>query len=508
MKKQWVLPVSLVAAIIVIIVVVSSKIEFPQNSEATKPLWAEVKTSIDPLQTSAGVSEFLYLFKNLAKKLDPAVVNIFTTTTVKQQPFAWPFDFFENDPFFDEWFGVPNRRRQPRREPREFKQRSLGSGFIINEDGYILTNNHVVSGADEIKVRLMNDKIEYDAKVVGKDEKTDLALIQIKAKRKLPFLPLGDSSKLETAEWVMAIGNAAALGNTVTIGIISYTGRSLEEFGVQHPYYNFIQTDAAINPGNSGGPLINTNGEVIGINTAILKDYQGVGFAIPINTAKDLLPQLKEGKVVRGWLGIGLDAVTPEMRKKFNLPKDQEGVVVTQVFEGDPADKAGIKPWDIIVEFEGKKIKEPKDLVQEVGRLTPGKKAKVKILRDGKFLDLEMTVTERKEETLAKKSSKDFSQDIGISVAQITNQLANELDLSTNKGVVVTEVEAASAAEEAGLRRGDIILDIDRKAIKTLKDYNALVSSFKEEEAYFFRVQRGAYSTFLTKVVVPKKEKK
>ena len=493
---------------ILFLIFASCRIEFPQKTEASKPLWTETQKSESPATTQENPS-FLDLFKNLTKKLDPAVVNIYTTTIVKQQPSMFPFDFFDDD-FFDDWFGVPrtpkNRPPQQPQQPREreFKQRSLGSGFIINEDGYILTNNHVVSGADEIKVKLMGDETEYPAKIVGTDEQTDIALIRVETKKKLPILPLGDSEKLEVGEWVLAIGNPAGLGHTVTKGIISSKGRSLEEIGLRHPYYNFIQTDAAINPGNSGGPLINTKGEVVGINTAILRNYQGIGFAIPINIAKDLLPQLKEGKVIRGWLGVGIQEITEEMRKKFKIPADQNGVLVTQVFEGDPAHKAGIAAWDIIVEIDGKPVKNSKDLIQIIGSYEPGRKVNLKVLRNGEFKTFTVSVTERKEEVAAKKPEEKSKKDLGITVAQITKQLASDMDLTKDEGVVITAVEQNSVAAEATLRKGDIILDIDRKAIKTIKDFDKTVSEFKPGETIFIRVQRGVYTTFLTTLVVPK----
>ena len=488
------------------LVIASCRIEFPQKTEAQKPLWSEVPKSA-PLSPTADNGSFLDLFKNLTKKLDPAVVNIYTTTIVKQQPFMTPFDFFDDD-FFDDWFGTPrsprNRGEQQQPREREFKQRSLGSGFIVNEDGFVLTNNHVVAGADEIKVKLMGDETEYPAKVVGTDEQTDIALIKIENKKKLPILPLGDSEKLEVGEWVLAIGNPAGLGHTVTKGIVSSKGRSLEEIGLRHPYYNFIQTDAAINPGNSGGPLINTQGEVVGINTAILRNYQGIGFAIPINIAKDLLPQLKEGKVIRGWLGVGIQEITEEMKKKFKIPADQNGVLVTQVFEGDPAHKAGIAAWDIIVEIDGKPVKNSKDLIQIIGSYEPGRQVNLKILRNGDFKTVTVSVTERKEEVAAKKPDESNKKDLGMSVAQITKQLASDMDLSKNEGVVITAVEQNSVAAEAGLRKGDIILDIDRKPVKTIKEFSKTVSEFKAGETIFIRVQRGVYTTFLTTLVVPK----
>ncbi|MBI2609115.1 MAG: Do family serine endopeptidase [Deltaproteobacteria bacterium] len=511
--KKW-MPAFLFIAVSLFLVIASCKVEFPQKAESTKkPLWTEKQEETSSLEKSAHVSEFLHLFKNLTKNLEPAVVNIYTTTTVKQQ-FISPWDFFGD--FFnnDDFFGVPRTPRQDReRQPRfkEFKQKSLGSGFVINEEGYIITNNHVVSEADEIKVRLVKDNgekddKEYDAKVIGKDEQTDIALIKIEPKKKLHFLPLGDSDKLEKGEWVLAIGNPFGFSHTVTAGIVSSKGRILDDQGIQHPYNTFIQTDAAINPGNSGGPLINTHGEVVGINTAILRNAQSIGFATPINIAKDLLPQLQEGKVIRGWLGVGIQEITDEMRKKFNIPENQDGVVVTQIFEGDPADKAGIKAWDIIVEVNDHKIKTTRDLIRLVGSLGTNITVNVKVLRDGKLKTFKVVTEERKDERLAQKSeSKKTENLVGISVAQITKQLANELELPKSEGVVITAIESGSPAEAANLQKKDIILDIDKKEVRTVKDVEKMVSQFKEGETYFFRVQRGLYTKFLTTVQIPKK---
>jgi serine protease Do len=305
------------------------------------------------------------------KRVKPSVVNISTTTLVKGPDLydrffgqANPFrDFFGED-FYERFFGdMPQR---------EFKQRSLGSGFIIDRDGYILTNNHVVEKAQSIKVRLSDEK-EYDAKVVGRDPKTDIALIKINTRQNLPVAPLGDSDSLEVGDWLIAIGNPFGLEHTVTAGIVSAKGRVIGA----GPYDDFIQTDASINPGNSGGPLFNLNGEVVGINTAIVSGGQGIGFAIPINVAKELLPQLKtKGRVVRGWLGVMIQKVTPEIAKGFGL-KESEGALVSDVMEGSPAEKAGIKRGDVIVSYNGKRIKEMDQLPKLVGTTEVGKKVKV-----------------------------------------------------------------------------------------------------------------------------------
>jgi len=319
-------------------------------------------------------------FVELYNNVKPAVVNISTITTLKryrefyQNPFGGKdsfWDFFGED-FFNRFFG----------DTPGLKQRSLGSGFIINKDGYILTNYHVAN-ADEIDVKLINGK-KFKAKVIGKDSKTDMALIKIDTWQDLPFVKLGDSDKLEIGEWVVAIGNPFGLEHTLTVGIVSAKGRVIGA----GPYDNFIQTDASINPGNSGGPLINMNQEVIGINTAIIMGGQGIGFAIPINLAKEILPQLKSrGKVIRGYLGVLIQKVTPELAESFGLREDK-GALVTEVIKGSPAESAGIKQGDIILEFEGKKINNISELPRIVAKTEVGKKVEIKIFRNYKEISL------------------------------------------------------------------------------------------------------------------------
>jgi serine protease Do len=322
--------------------------------------------------STGDVMRALFSFADLAEKLKPAVVNISTTKTVKSGGFRSPFGQgspfdrnFGGEDFFERFFGdIPQR---------QFKQKSLGSGFIISHDGYIFTNNHVVEQADKILVKLSDGK-EYEAKVIGKDAKTDIALIKIKPSDNLPIVETGDSDKLRVGDWVIAIGNPFGLEQTVTAGIVSAKGRVIGA----GPYDNFIQTDASINPGNSGGPLINLNGEVVGINTAIVASGQGIGFAIPINMARDVIPQLeKSGHVTRGWLGVGIQEVTPALAKSFGL-KEEKGALVSQVSKGGPADKAGIEQGDVILEFDGKTIAEMKDLPRIVASTPVGRTVAVK----------------------------------------------------------------------------------------------------------------------------------
>jgi serine protease Do len=324
-------------------------------------------------------------FADLAEKVKPAVVNISTTTTVKipGNPFRQFFGPNEQGPFEDflkKHFGdIPDR---------ELKQNSLGSGFIIDRDGFIITNNHVVEGADEIRVRLVDGR-EFRARVIGRDPKTDLALIKISSIFKdLPVLPLGDSDKIRVGDWVLAVGNPFGLEDSVTQGILSARGRELGA----GPFDNFLQTDAPINPGNSGGPLVNLKGEVIGINSAIIAAGQGIGFAIPSNVATKIIPELKEkGKIVRGWIGVSIQTITPEMAATLGL-KEPEGVLVADVVRGGPAEKAGIKRGDVIIMFQDKAIKKASDLSASVADMPPGKDVPVKMLRAGKEITIAVKV--------------------------------------------------------------------------------------------------------------------
>ena len=423
----------------------------------------------------------------LAKKLKPVVVNV-STTQVSEGGQRFESPFGEEDPFGEFWrrfFGGPTPRGP-------FRQKSLGSGFIIDRDGSILTNNHVVENAQKIVVKLADER-EFEAKVVGKDAKTDIAVIKINTKENLPVAPLGDSDRLEVGEWVMAIGNPFGLDSTVTAGIVSAKGRH-----IGGPYDNFIQTDASINPGNSGGPLINLRGEVVGINTAIFSRSGGnigIGFAIPINLVKELVPQLKgKGKVTRGYLGVLIQKVTPEIAESLGLDKPR-GALVADVSKGGPAEQAGVKVGDVIVEFDGKEIKESSDLPIVVARTALDKKIRLKVLRDKKETTLTVTVGELKEEEVVASTTE--KGDLGLTVQGITPQMAEGLGLERAEGVIIAAVEPGSPGEEAGLRRGDIILEVDRKLVRKLPDYRKAVSEIKKGKGVLFLVRRGESTLFL-----------
>jgi serine protease Do len=438
-------------------------------------------------------TEDLRTFVQLAKEMKPVAVNISTTKVIKQgkifRPFQSPFgendpfrDFFGDD-FFDRFFGGM---------PREYKQRSLGSGFIIDEDGYILTNNHVVEGADEIKLKL-SDKHEFDAKIVGRDQRTDIALIKIKSGQGLPIARLGDSDKLEVGEWVMAIGNPFGLEQTVTVGIVSAKGRVIGS----GPYDDFIQTDASINPGNSGGPLINVRGEVVGINTAIVAGGQGIGFAIPINMAKNVIAQLKEkGKVTRGWLGVVVQTVTPDLAKSFGL-KEGKGALVADVTKGGPAEEAGIEPGDVIVEFEGKEITEMNTLPRIVAETPIGKKVKVVVIRDGAKKELTVKIGELTEEKEQEMAAEKETENLGMVVSELTPEMADRLNVKPDLGVVVTDVENGTPADEAGIRRGDIIKEVNKQPIKSMKGYNQAMKKAIKGDTILLLIQRGRNSIYV-----------
>ncbi|MDX1764170.1 MAG: DegQ family serine endoprotease [bacterium] len=430
-------------------------------------------------------------FVELVKQEKPAVVNISTTQVIKRQGVPHPrfnrrqspFDEFFGDDFFRRFFGdMPER---------EFKSKSLGSGFIIDKEGHILTNNHVIENATEIMVKLSTDK-EYEAKIVGRDPKTDIALIKIDAKNDLPVVDLGDSDTLEIGEWVMAIGNPFGLEQTVTAGIVSAKGRVIGS----GPYDDFIQTDASINPGNSGGPLFNIRGQVVGINTAIVASGQGIGFAIPINMALSLVPQLKEtGKVVRGWLGVMIQQITDDLADSLGL-ETSEGALVAEVVEDGPAAKAGIKRGDVILEFNGEKIGKMRDLPSVVASTAVGRKVPVKVLRQGKTISLDVKVGELEEEKAAETEEGDQFGSLGMTVQEITPELAEYFQLDETEGLVVSEVEQYGPAAEAGLRRGDIILEVNQRPVTSLKDYRKALEKKKAGESSLFWVRRGSNTLY------------
>jgi serine protease Do len=431
-------------------------------------------------------------FSDLAERVKPAVVNISTTKTFKgggvyRGPFGGsPFGNSPfGDDFFDRFFGDMPRR--------EFKQQSLGSGFIISNDGYIFTNNHVVEKADKILVKISDGK-EYEAKVIGTDANTDIALIKIKPQTSLPVAEIGDSEKVKVGEWVIAIGNPFGLEATVTAGIVSAKGRVIGA----GPYDNFIQTDASINPGNSGGPLYNMEGKVIGINTAIVAQGQGIGFAIPINMAKTILNDLKtKGKVTRGWLGVSVQDISDDLASNLNH-KNKSGALISDIFKGDPADKAGIKVGDIITEIDGKPIKDSHDLLMVIASLHVGQKINVKAVRDGREMAFTVTVGERKDTVTAGVEKPDTSESLfGISAQDISPEIARRLGIAPG-GVIVTDVEAGSPASEVGIQPQDVIVRVNRVTISSVKDFDREMTKAAEKKSVSLLIKRGKSSFFVT----------
>jgi serine protease Do len=446
-------------------------------------------------------------FSNLAKQVSGAVVNISAEKIVKNQmqqflgeggkpqkrgpapemPFGPEGPFRDFRDFFDKFFGEM---------PKSYKARSLGSGFIIDAKGLVVTNNHVVEGADKIKVILVGGK-EYNATVKGRDPKTDLALIQIvNPPADLPFLKMGDSDAMQVGDWVLAVGNPFGLGHTVTQGIISAKGRVIGA----GPYDNFLQTDASINPGNSGGPLLNLKGEVIGINTAILASGQGIGFATPSNIANSIIPQLEsKGKVVRGMIGVQVQNVTPELAKSFGL-SEPTGALVAQVNPDTPAAKAGIHQGDIITEFNGHPIHEMNELPRMVAGTEPGSKATLKVLRDGKEKTLNLTIVELADERQAQAKDEGEAEKtpLGLEVQNLNPNLAQQFRLRDNKGVVVVRIESGSPAADAGIRAGDLILEVNGVVVATVNEYRAAVGKLKKDSVARFLVKRMGNTLYVT----------
>jgi serine protease Do len=429
-------------------------------------------------------------FTGLAEMFSPAVVNIQAEKSFKakgnaNRQFNSPHGFGKGNPyhdFFEKFFGD--------KAPKDFKQRGLGSGFIIDKDGYIVTNNHVVQDADKIKV-ILKDKRKFDAKVVGRDPNTDLALIKISPDSDLPIIELGDSDAIKVGEWVVAIGNPFGLEHTVTAGIISAKGRVIGS----GPYDDFLQTDASINPGNSGGPLIDMEGKVVGINTAIIAGGQGIGFAIPVNLAKGIIMQLKtKGEVTRGWLGVGIQDLTDEL-KEYHGIKDGGGVLITQTFPDNPAEKAGIKAKDIILEVNGRKVKKSRDLSRMIAESPVGTTAKLLVLQNGKEKIIDVKLAKRDDKKLASsRGGVDKKYEFGIHVADLTPEMAKRLNTSEKEGVVVMNVEPDSKGQKAGILPGDLIKEVNHKVIDSMDSFEKEIHKVKTGDSlslYIWRMNRG-----------------
>jgi serine protease Do len=446
-------------------------------------------------------------FRVIARSQTPGVVNINTSRVVRRSRTRDPFRDFFGDDMMDRFFGPQGPQGQGPGDGGADRQsqQSLGSGFVIDSSGYILTNRHVIEGAEQIQVTLGSQRFQidrpYTAKLVGKDARTDVALLKIESKDPLTVLKLGDSERTEVGEWVMAVGNPFGLGgNSVTVGVVSYRGRNLP-LGVRNTSVDMIQTDAAINPGNSGGPLINTRGEVIGINTMIitggLQQSAGVGFAVPINVAKEILPQLRDkGKVVRGWLGVQIQPLTADLARSYRL-KDARGAVVQEVTSASPAEKAGLKPEDVIISADGRAIQDSSDLSSYIAGKAPGSTVRLRVLQGGAEKEVPIVLGTFPEELNRADNAGDDdasggSAQHGMTVRDLTPRMAEQLELPRNtRGVVVTSVEAGTSAEEAGLRRGDVIVSVNGEPTEAVASFESQLAKAKADGVARLRVRRG-----------------
>lgn len=428
-------------------------------------------------------------FAQIAEMVSPSVVNISAEKKVTRSVpgFEWRFDSPFDDFFRDFFKGFPKY---------EGKAQTLGSGFFISEDGYLITNYHVIKQASDIIVRMTNKK-EYkgdEIKIVGTDQRTDLALLKIETDEKFPHLGFGNSDNVRVGDWAIAFGNPFHLEGTVTVGVISAKGRTNIPLVEGPDFQSFLQTDAAINPGNSGGPLVNIRGEVIGINTAITSPSGGnvgIGFAIPANLAKTIVDELKkEGKVTRGYLGVYLQEITEDLKDALGLPS-LDGILISDVIENTPASKAGIKNGDVVLEFDGKKVTDMQTFRMQVASTPIGTSVKMKIFRDGKEKTLTVTMGEFPEELSVAEGEREEKSELGLKVIDVTDVQAQRFNLAAKRGVVVIDVDEDSPASDAGIRVGDVILTIGKREIGDIRDYRAVVSQLEKGKSVIFHIQRG-----------------
>ncbi|MBE3127579.1 MAG: Do family serine endopeptidase [Candidatus Atribacteria bacterium] len=446
-------------------------------------------TSAEAEQTNSylALESFSNSIADIAEKNGPAVVNIDTVRVLETQ------NPFSNDPIFGRFFGD-----QFNENTRTIPQRGTGSGFIINQEGYIITNEHVVHNADKIKVTL-SDGREFTGEVIGSDVTSDMAIVKIKADH-LPLVALGDSDKLRVGEIVVAIGNPYGLQQTVTMGVVSAKGRSIPAGAEGHVYKDFIQTDAAINPGNSGGPLLNTKGEVVGINTAIIPFAQGIGFAIPINIAKKNIDDLINfGKVLRSWLGVYIQEVTPEIAKQFNQT-EAKGVLVGDVVKNSPAEAAGIKTGDIIKKVNNEEVNSPEELQNKIGNIEIGKEANIEIVRNGETISFVVKIGEMPTvEVEGSESPKEkvFSVQTGLKVESVTTEIAKELGLPWVKGLIITEVIPGSSADDKGLQPKDIVLEANRTEVSSIVEWEKVINKLEPGGTLLLLVFRNQHTYYV-----------
>ena len=501
--RAWLVPCILVTAGIVMGVVVASNMGWLPTGTAgpepiPNPIVRPVATAPQlPMAGGSGKN-----FVEIAKSVKPAVVNIAATRSGKsgEGPHGSPLD----DPFFRKFFGDEFFKRDaPQREPREPRERGQGSGVIVEANGLIITNNHVVNKADEIRV-FLSDKREFKGKLIGTDTKTDIAIVKIESTG-LPTIPWADSDQLEVGEYVLAVGSPFGLTQTVTMGIVSAVGRA--SMGIAE-YEDFIQTDAAINPGNSGGALVNVRGELVGINTAIFSQSggnMGIGFAVPSNLSRAIMDQLvRSGKVVRGWLGVAIQDLTPELASQFGIT-ETKGVLVSDVMEDSPAKKAGFERADVIVEYDGKSMDSPTHLRNAVAQTPIGKKVSVKLIRDKKPKTIEVAIVEQPK-SLGQPSAEENRESAvptgvlsDLEVRELNQELTARYGLkSSERGVVVVGVKSGSTAEEMGVREGDIILEVNRKTVGSLNSYERAASGLAKDQAVLLLLKRKGQTIYLT----------
>jgi serine protease Do len=444
------------------------------------------RQQVAPVAGTATAAALPTSFAALAEQLGPTVVNIQVTKVA-------PAGDFSGMPDMEGPSGELFRRFFRDRMPQPHRMQGSGSGVIISHDGYILTNNHVVDGAQEVSVTMADTQV-YKAQVVGRDPKTDLAVLKINTNASLPVAPMGNSTDLKVGEWVVAIGNPFGLGHTVTAGIVSAKGRVIGA----GPYDDFIQTDAPINPGNSGGPLFNMNGEMVGINTAIVASGQGIGFAIPVDMAKPLIPQLvKTGAVTRGYLGVSIQSVTPELAKAMKL-EEHQGALVSEVTAGSPAAKAGLRQGDVIVGFNDATVKDSRDLPAVVAKTPVGEQATITLQRDGKTQKVPVTVGKLPGEKVSSGESSPASQSQwGLQLQEVTPQAARQHGLAGESGVMVAGVQPGSPAERAGVRAGDLIREVNRQAVQSLQEMRDAIAKADQQDALLLLVQREQGSVFV-----------
>ncbi|MBN2298752.1 MAG: Do family serine endopeptidase [Deltaproteobacteria bacterium] len=466
---------------------ISTSLSLSPNSEAL-PFWR------DGAGTSS-VHVVMPSLSTLAKSTSPTVVNIRTSKKIMGREL---YKHFEGPGGENDWFDEFFKKFFDKLPEQDLKQKSLGSGFIISRDGYVLTNNHVTKGADEIFVSLSDDE-EYKATIVGKDDNTDIALIKIDSDRKdFPVSVLGDSDVLEIGDWVIAIGNPFGFGHTLTQGIVSAKARIIGA----GPYDSFIQTDAAINPGNSGGPLINMDGQVIGINTAIVSSGKGIGFAIPINMVKDILPELKDkGEVARGWLGVAIQEVTPEIARAVGLT-DPAGAMVTMVYSGDPADRAGVKPGDIIVKINSHDIEDPRGLTRYIGSLKPDAKVEIVVWREARTITLETKLEKRLEEHVSNlgqipDETEETKDRFGLVLKDITPDIQRQFNLEETAGILVIDIDPNGSAARSRIEKMDIIKEVRGRKVNNVEEYLETIDGVAKGQTVLMLIQRDSRPLYI-----------